>query len=560
MSRRSQILVIILIFSYLFIFSGTDAFAATYPESVRIGLYFGSSSASNVAFDSEKGLEAGYYQNGRFNALIEETGGKQIIVRKDTYFIKSDKGVLEEYNPTEGVPYDGETLGPYHIRIGDKVSNLSSAQSASDKIKKEGVTAYPVFEDGWAVWTGFYGDAARAKEDIKNLKARLNTDNLTVIEPSASRLIVYDGDFKPILVFGSEDYKFTVRPGQSNDPEVLSVNGKRYRGEIELRRYSGSDMTVINVIGLEEYLYGVVPSEIEAYAPLEAVKAQAVAARTYSYLNMGKYNKWGFDMVDTVDSQVYGGYDVERTASNQAVNETKNKKVLYNGKPASLFFFSSSGGMTEDNVNVWGTDIPYLKSVPDPYESGTSYNYNWSRTFDADDIRMKLFLSGVEIGDILSMKAEEYTPAGRVNKLTITGTEDSITYYREDIRKILGDNGSYLPSRMFTINSGNSSGAGSTVVSVISAEGTSDIDVYGTTAISSLGAGDIEADKESVKILGSEGSRILTGEVPAGAYVLTGKGWGHGVGMSQEGAKGLAKNGYTYDKILMYYFKGVTVE
>ena len=359
------------------------------------------------------------------------------------------------------------------------------------------------------------------------------------------------------MIFGATDVKLVIRPNDANDPKLISVNSKRYRGEIELRRFSDSDMTVINIVNIEQYLYGVVPQEIESYAPMEALKAQAVAARTYTYRSMGSYKKWDFDVVNTVSSQVYGGYDVEKATTNQAVDETKGKKILYNGKLVSVHYFSSSGGMTEDNIHVWGSDVPYLKSVPDPYEAGNSYNYNWTRTFTAEDIKLKLFISGVEIGDIVDMRADEYTPAGRVKKLRIVGSKGSITYTNEDIRVILGDSG-YLPSRMFTINSGGA-GTGGTV-SVVSDSGTSSVNVFGARAVTSSGTYDVTAGDSTIQIMGASDSAVITGNVPSGTFVLTGKGWGHGVGMSQEGAKGFARNGYTYDQILKHYFTGVTVE
>ena len=176
-------------------------------------------------------------------------------------------------------------------------------------------------------------------------------------------------------------------------------------------------MTLINIVNIEQYLYGVVPAEIEADAPLEAIKAQAVAARTYTYRNINRYSKWGFDLVDTVDSQVYRGYDGERATTNQAVNETKGKKMLYNGSLAQVFYFASSGGMTANVKEVWGSEIPYLVSVPDPYESQTSYRYIWEKTLTAEEIKKILFISGVEIGDIVSVSAEEYSPQGELQYL-----------------------------------------------------------------------------------------------------------------------------------------------
>jgi len=560
-----SITVVFVICLVIMTFHNASVFAQSYPEIIRVGLYFGSSSASNVALSAKSGIEAGYYNGNEFITLLTEKGGSQLIFRKDSYFIKSASGSITEYDPNEGVPFEGETYGPYHIQIGDKVKDLASAQKLCSDYKSVGVIAYPVFEDGWSVWTGFYSDIDKANKDLPDLSSKLGDISLKVIDRSGSRIIAYSSNFEPLLIFGDTKYKLTVRPNNSNNPKVISVNSKPYRGEIELRRFSDSDMTVINVVNIEEYLYGVVPREIEADSPMEALKAQAVAARTFAYKSMGSYKKWDFDVVNTVASQVYGGYNDEKASTNKAVDETKGIKALYNGSVISMHYFSSSGGMTEDNINVWGSDVPYLKSVVDPYESGTSYNYNWTRTFTAEDIKMKLFISGVDIGDIITMVADEYTPAGRVNKLRIVGTKGSITYSKEDIRIILGDNGNYLPSRMFTINT-SGTGTGSGTVSVVSADGKTTLNVFGTKAVTSSGVYDILSSSGSVKAMGSDSTAVITGNgsgsgsISPGTFVLTGKGWGHGVGMSQEGAKGLARNGYTYDQILKHYFTGITIE
>lgn len=561
MSKKSwhyiaAVIVVCLVFLAL---PNNDAFAQTYPETIRVGLYFGSASASSVALSAKSGIEAGYYKDNEFTALLTEKGGAQLIFRKDAHFIKSSSGAISEYNPNEGIPFDGETYGPYHIQIGDKAADLASAQKLCSDYRAAGVLAYPVFEDGWSVWTGFYSDSGKADKDLPNLSSKLGGIPLKVIDRSASRIIVYSSNFEPLLIFGDTNYKLTVRPSSSNDPKLISVNSKPYRGEIELRRFSDSDMTVINIVNIEQYLYGVVPREIESNAPMEALKAQAVAARTFAYRSMRSYKKWDFDVVNTVSSQVYGGYSDEKATTNRAVDETKGIKALYNGSLISMHYFSSSGGMTEDNIYVWGSDIPYLKSVADPYEAGNSYNYTWSRTFTAEDIKMKLFISAVEIGDIVTMVADEYTPAGRVNKLRIVGTKGSITYSNEDIRIILGENGGYLPSRMFTISSPGSD-TGSGTASVMSANGKSTLNVYGNKAVTSSGVYDILSSSGPVKVMGSNNLTIITGDVPSGTFVLTGKGWGHGIGMSQEGAKGLARNGYTFDQILKHYFTGITVE
>ena len=339
-----------------------------------------------------------------------------------------------------------------------------------------------------------------------------------------------------------------VWPKQDNDPYVFSANGRRYRGYLEIRRYPDSDLTLINILNLEQYLYGVVPAEIEADSPLEAIKAQAVAARTYTYRNLKKNDNWGFDLANTVEDQVYRGYDGERASTNRAVDETKGKKMLYNGSLAHVFYFASSGGMTADIKEVWGSEIPYLISVPDPYESETSPNYIWERTLTAEEIKSILFVSGVEIGDIVSVSAEEYSPSGRVTALRITGTKGAITYYNKDTRFIFN-----LNSQKYTIQS-----AGNAVVKA--ADGTlKTLALDGRAYVSSAGTGVLSSGRTFFAVIGS-GDRIHKVSTSSGTYVFNGRGWGHGVGMSQEGAKGFARQGYNYEQILQHYFTGITVE
>lgn len=301
-------------------------------------------------------------------------------------------------------------------------------------------------------------------------------------------------------------------------------------------------------MSIEQYLYGVVPAEIESDAPLEAVKAQAVAARTYTYQNLGKNSKWGFDLVDTVDDQVYRGFEGERATANQAVDETKGKKMLYNGKLAHVYYFASSGGMTANIEEVWGSEIPYLVSVPDPYESQTSWQYIWEKTLTAEEIKKVLFLRDVEIGDILSVSAEEYSESGRVIALRITGTNGTITYYNSNTRFLFD-----LSSQKYSISS-----AGNIVVK--SSDGSlKTLALDGRNVVTAGGTGKLTTQKSALAVIGS-GNNVHKVNMSTDKYVFSGRGWGHGVGMSQEGAKGFARQGYTYDQILKHYYTGINVE
>ncbi len=533
---------------FMLVFSlNVNTFAADYRDTVRIGLNYGSDPVVSVRVSTVKGIDVGFYNNNSFSLLLEQNNDIPLIIRKDGHFIRTETGVLE-YSPTEGIPYAGTVIGPWHLRVGGMIQDYASALSIAELLEGTGINAYVAYENGWQVWMGFYSDRKSAENDISNVKKTTGYDDITVVEESSKRVVIYDDNFNVRMVYGGVDGHLQVHPKQGNEPYLLSVNGKRYRNYIEIRRYTDSDMTLINIVNIEQYLYGVVPAEIEADAPLEAVKAQAVAARTYTYRNLDRFSKWGFDLTDTVTSQVYNGYDSERASANRAVDETKGKKMIYNGALAHVYYYASSGGMTANVKEVWGSEIPYLLSVEDPYESETSSHYIWQKELSAEDIKKTLFISGVEIGDILSVSAEDYSSSGRVMELRITGTKDSITYYTESTRMIFN-----LNSQKYTIQS-----AGNVVVR--DANGTlKTLSLDGRVVVSKSGSSKLSATSNIVAAVGG-GNNVHKINMSSNTYVFSGRGWGHGVGMSQEGAKGFARQGYNYEQILKHYYQGIAVE
>ena len=137
-----------------------------------------------------------------------------------------------------------------------------------------------------------------------------------------------------------------------------------YRGYLELIPASGG-LTVVNVVELECYLLGVVPSEMCAWYPLDALKAQAIAARTYALKNIGRFSSQGFDLTDTASSQVYGGYCSEDPHSTRAVEETTGIVLTYNGDLIDAVYSSTCGGFTECASEAWGHAVPYLRGIAD---------------------------------------------------------------------------------------------------------------------------------------------------------------------------------------------------
>lgn len=213
-------------------------------------------------------------------------------------------------------------------------------------------------------------------EDAVALSQQLNTpgksDVRSLIKATGSTAATVTGSVNPnlreVIVSGpSEPAKYSslksVAFGSVNErSNPVRLNGKAYRGKIEVFVNARGSLTVVNVVPLEEYLLGVVPSEL-GLPQLEAQKAQAVAARTYAIANIGGYGRQGFDMVPTVWSQVYKGVSIETKMGTQAVQQTRGIVATYEGKPINAYYTSTCGGRTEDGGNIFDKGEPYLKGV-----------------------------------------------------------------------------------------------------------------------------------------------------------------------------------------------------
>jgi stage II sporulation protein D len=216
-------------------------------------------------------------------------------------------------------------------------------------------------------------------------------------------------------------------PGSS----ALALGDRSYRGTFRVT--GGKSIRVVNTVGLESYLYGVVPSEMPDRWPAEALAAQAVVARTYalSHLHVGG----DFDLYPDTRSQVYGGIPAESPTAKAAVDKTAGQIVLYDGEPADTFFFSSSGGRTANVQDVWYSSKPqpYLVSVPDPYDTLSPY-HNWG------PLRFSTARLGKQLGarGTLTDVQTDATPSGRVRAVTVVGSKGSRTITGTAVRAALG--------------------------------------------------------------------------------------------------------------------------
>jgi stage II sporulation protein D len=300
----------------------------------------------------------------------------------------------------------------------------------------------------------------------------------------------------------------------------LRINGRSYRGMIELFP-DGTGITVVNRLGMEGYLLGVVSAEMGRRNPNEqaALEAQAVVSRTFAVRNLGRRRTQGFDLSAGVADQVYSGIVGETPEGRAAVLDTRGQILTYNGAPAEAFFYSTCGGRTANGVEVFrGAAQPYLRSVADQDPNGSVYcsispRFRWHEEWTGDALRATLernlpAVSGLRAEDIRQVRdirVDRRTGSGRVDQLTIALAGPEVKVGGSSIRQVLRSaSGELLRSNAF-----------------------------------------------SVAVTGG-GSRITH-------LAVDGMGAGHGVGFCQWGAVGRARTGQGYQQILAAYFPGTRV-
>ncbi|MBI3753743.1 MAG: SpoIID/LytB domain-containing protein [Deltaproteobacteria bacterium] len=280
------------------------------------------------------------------------------------------------------------------------------------------------------------------------------------------------------------------------DNGVIYLNGRPFRGKIDVIK-DGNGLLVVNELPLEFYVAGLINHEISSKWPIEAVKAQAVIARTYALYQKKKRGKGLYHMEATVTDQVYAGSTAEDDRSLYAVKETVGEVVTYDGEPALTVYHSNGGGMTEDPQNVWGKDYPYLKQVESPFDKDAP-NFFWTLNISPQAVEAALKNVGYQVSGVQDITPLYTTNSGRVAKIRVRHGSGELEMSGEELRKTIGYD--KLKSTMFTV------------------------------------------------------------EMVDGLFVFSGKGSGHGVGLSQWGAKGMAEKGYSYAEILKHFYPGTRIE
>ncbi|MGA1283957.1 MAG: SpoIID/LytB domain-containing protein [Prochlorothrix sp.] len=272
------------------------------------------------------------------------------------------------------------------------------------------------------------------------------------------------------------------------------IGDRWYRGRALLSVQDG-EILAVNYVDLDEYLYSVVGSEMPTNWPLEALKAQAVAARSFALHKRNTQGNARYDLGDTTTWQVYKGIGAETTSTQAAVSQTAGQVLTYNGSIIEAVFHSSSGGHTENVEDVWSQPLPYLRGVADFDQYAPVFQ--WQETFSASQMRQRI----TGIGNIISMTPVSVTPQGRVREMKVIGDAGQRVLSGNELRRALD-----LRSSLFRVAPAGGSSGG---------------------------------NKSSVPT----------------TFVVQGRGFGHGLGLSQWGAYGLASQGYNYQQILGHYYQ-----
>ncbi|MEM8829710.1 MAG: SpoIID/LytB domain-containing protein [Cyanobacteria bacterium P01_G01_bin.19] len=326
------------------------------------------------------------------------------------------------------------------------------------------------------------------KKDVPSLKVGSSTE--AIVKDNLGRAI---GQISPMSSLSAKARQDTIAIAdlignteltiEPKDNGFVWIGDRWYRGKTRLIREHNT-ITAINHVDLEDYLYSVVGAEAVSSWPIEALKAQAVAARSYALYKRNSKSHDIYDLDTTISTQVYKGLDSEYTTTHEAVNSTLGQIMTYNNEVILAAFHSSSGGHTENVEDIWTSPLPYLRAVVD-YDH-TAPVFEWQEIFPVS--RIRTLVAGV--GKIRGLQPVKMTPRGRVITMKVTGDRGSANLSGKEIRKALE-----LRSTLFRMT--------------------------------------------------TDGTNIE----------VRGRGFGHGLGLSQWGAYYLAQQGVNYNSILAHYYQ-----
>lgn len=544
---KKLLVALCLVVSFFVLHSASAA--ALEGNVIKVGLRYGSSAmfSANLENAVGSGYEFGYFdEDRRFQSVgwteetaISMTAAGEIYLDSSGAYSRTSSG--------------GRSIGAWHVEI----DGLRSFEDALDTARD--YDGYPAWiDEEYVVRVGDYA----SEREARNAADRLG-EGYAVCSSGSGVLVTVTRTTEILFEFdGGGRLDLGVLP--SGRDTVTWFRGYKYPGGFEYPRTNGGDLGVVNVTELDDYVRGVLPSEMGGSWPLAALEAQAVCARTYACRTSKHLGTYGFDVCNGIDCQVYNGLNAATDLTDQAVENTAGEMLYYDGYLVQdPVYHSSNGGATEDAKNVWGGEKGYLKGKEDPYEARTSIpNYQYSVTYTPAELTWILEQKGYDVGTVRNVYVSGYTPVGNVAAVTFEGSRGTKTVTGLTCSSIFYSStyGKSVRSLRFSINGGGPSGSG------VYVNGSSCLPSFeGVSVIS--GTGSVQTlQGNSCTVISSSGTSVVSGggssapSAPSsGSFTITGSGNGHSVGMSQYGAKAMAELGYTYEDILHFYYTDVTI-
>ncbi|MDW7671166.1 MAG: SpoIID/LytB domain-containing protein [Bacillota bacterium] len=436
------------------------------PSHINVGLYHGDTAVPSLRVLSGDGFMFGEFDAEQFEVQFQ----------------------LKDYYQLNLTFDDGIYAG-----LKKSFENAMEAQQMLVDMRDDGIQAVLAREPkGWNIYMGPAASSREAAELLE--RASLKQQDWIVLDNRKELISVEDSRGMPVIVFHSSSPVHIASLSADVAQSIIQAGDSKYRGTITATRKNSQWLTIINRLSIEQYLYGVVPREMPASWHMEALKAQAVAARGFAMANIGKYQNDGFDLCTTVNTQVYGGYSSEHQRTNQAVDETSGKVMTANGKLVIPYYHANSGGHTESSEYVWNEAVSYARGVIDPYSLNAPYA-EWETILSYQEIEQMLQQRQVFIGNVTDLMITDISPNGRVQELLISGHQGLHILQKQQTRWMFGLQSNYY---------------------------------------------EITQQQQSV--------------------VFSGRGSGHGIGMSQHGARRMAEDGYSWQQILSHYYTVIRIE
>lgn len=532
-------------------------YAQNENDILKVGLFYGANGLPAAKLQNVSGYGYGYKigyfdTNKSFQPLFEVGESKLTIVKDKLIYIDSNG----EYYDVAPQSYS-KVIAPYHLQLNESYTTIEELNAAVSDLKKYGLSVFPAYIDGkYAVRVGAYETNAAAMSAMSDV-ASTTQRSFSVAGYSNTCYTVTITDTDTILFeFDSGSLPIGIMPKPSNGEKTQTwFKGYKYYGGFEYNRVNGNDITVISVVSVNDYIKGVLPYEMSASWNIEALKVQALCAKSYAYNSMGKHKSQGFDLCNTTDCQVYKGTNLSNANSDAAVEAVMGKYVLYDGKVAQTYYHASSGGHTEDVENIWGNYVPYLRGVPDDYLKYVKSGYeSWTYTVTLPMITNILKSKNYDVTEITDYYVSKYSTYGNAIQVTFV---DKVNGKRvvsgEKARTILNSSeyNVYTKSHRYTISQRGGIYVGNKEVT----NGIYDLFAIGKELVKKALTGNFS----TIKVLTKNGIENINASTDKSQYIIQGSGSGHNIGMSQWGARGMAEQGFTYDAIVKHYFTGVTI-